>query len=111
MRLTPCYSLSQVVSICQSFRPLTPFFFLTKVPFLAFFLEFRKVWPYRHAYDVPLVTLIQNIYGFVGLASFFFSGKCTILHFFKYRKWCGHIDMLMTFPLVTLILNIYGFVV
>ena len=82
IRLTPCYSLSQVVSICQSFRPLTPFFFLTKVPFLAFFLEYRKVWPYRHAYDVPLVTLILNIYGFVGLASFFFSGKCTIFAFF-----------------------------
>ena len=24
---TPCYSLSQVVSACQSFRPAAPFFF------------------------------------------------------------------------------------
>ena len=27
------------------------------------------MWPYRHAHDVPLVTLILNIYGFVGLTS------------------------------------------
>ena len=27
----------------------------------------KGVWPYRHAHDVPLVTLILNIYGFVGL--------------------------------------------
>ena len=33
---------------------LAPFFFLVKVPFLAF-LNTERVWPYRHAHDVPLV--------------------------------------------------------
>ena len=56
------------------------------------------MWPYRYAYDVLLVTLILNIYGFVGLAPFFFLAKLPFLAFFKYRKECSHIDMLMTFP-------------
>ena len=71
---TPCYSKGQVVSACQSFRPVAPFFFLVKIPFLVcvFFFKIQKgVWPYRYAYDVPLVTLLLNIYGFVGLAPFF----------------------------------------
>ena len=34
---TPCYWKSQAVSACQCLRPVTLFFFLAKVPFLAFF--------------------------------------------------------------------------
>ena len=41
----------------------------------------KGVWPYRHAYDIPLVTLILNIYGFVGLAPFFFLEKVPFLSF------------------------------
>ena len=34
---TPCYSQSQVVPACQSFRPVAPLVFLAKkIPFLAF---------------------------------------------------------------------------
>ena len=33
-------------------------FFVAKVPFLVIFLIQKKVWPYRYAYDVPLMTLI-----------------------------------------------------
>ena len=36
---TPCYLESLVVSVYQSFRPVTPFFFLAQVPFLSFFNE------------------------------------------------------------------------
>ena len=55
------------MSSCQNFRPRAPFFFLAKVPFWAFFLIQKGVWPYRYAYDVPLVTLILNVYRFVEL--------------------------------------------
>ena len=54
------------MSACQSCKPVAPFFFLAKVPFWAsssFF--FLGVWSYRYAYDVPLVTLILKIYGFL----------------------------------------------
>ena len=52
-------------------------FFMAKVPFFFFIYKKKKnyytkgVWPYRHAYDVPLMTLILYIYiyGFVGLTS------------------------------------------
>ena len=44
-------------------------FFLVKVPFLAVLKIKNGVWAYRHAHDVTLVTLILNIYGFVGLTS------------------------------------------
>ena len=64
---TPYYSKNQVVSAYPSFRLVAPFFllfFLAKVPFwFLFFLIQKGVWPYRHAYDAPLVTLILNIYG------------------------------------------------
>ena len=95
---TPCYLQSLVVSASQSFTPVTPFLFLTRVPFWAFFFKIQKgVWPYRYAYDIPLVTLILNIYGFVDLAPFFFLAKVTFLAFL-YGKGCGHINMLMMFP-------------
>ena len=55
-------------------------FFSAKVPFLAFLLQ-KGVWPYKYAYDIPLVTLILNICGFVGVAPFFY-GKSTIFFFF-----------------------------
>ena len=38
---TTCYFQNQVMSVCQSFRPIVPFFFLVKVPFLALF-EYKK---------------------------------------------------------------------
>ena len=50
--------------------------FLAKVQFLALkniYIQ-KGVWPYRYTYDSPLVTLILNIYDFVGLAPFC-SGK------------------------------------
>ena len=37
LRSTQVYSQSQIVSACQSFRPVAPFFFLVKVPFWATF--------------------------------------------------------------------------
>ena len=39
---TPCYLQSLVVSACQSLRSVAPFSFLTKVPFLAFFLNTER---------------------------------------------------------------------
>ena len=64
------------MSACQSFRPVAPFFFLAKVPFLfvvvffgsVFFIK-KGVWPYKYADDIPMVTLILNIYGILGLTS------------------------------------------
>ena len=64
----PYYSLSQVESAYQSFRPVAPLSYLAKVTFFGF-LNTKRGWPYRHAYDIPLVTLILNIYEFVGLTS------------------------------------------
>ena len=40
------------------------------------------MWPYRYAYS--LVTLIVNMYGFVGVAPFFFLEKIQFLTFFGY---------------------------
>ena len=71
---TPCYSQSQVVSAYQSFRPVAPFFFLEKVPNWPFF-GIQKGCGHIYAYDIPLMTLILNIYGFVGLDPFFFLVK------------------------------------
>ena len=42
---TTCYSQSQTVSACQGFRPVAPFFFMAKVPFLAYFKIHKGVWP------------------------------------------------------------------
>ena len=64
----PCYSQSQVVSVCQSFRPVVPFFFSGKSTICGF-LSTQRVWPYGYTYDVPLVTLILSMYSFVGLTS------------------------------------------
>ena len=41
------------------------------------------MWPYRYAYNVPLVTLILNMYGFVGLTPFFFLVKVPFWLFFN----------------------------
>ena len=78
------------MSACQSYRPVASLNFQVKIQ--------KGAWPYRYAHDVPLLTLILNIYRFVDLAPFF-SGQSTILalFFFEYRKGCGHIDMLMKF--------------
>ena len=39
--------------VCMpSFRPVAPFLFLAKVPFLAFLIQ-KRVWPYRYAYVIP----------------------------------------------------------
>ena len=61
----PCYLQNYVVYACQSSSILfsgksTIFDFLN-----IFFIE-KGVWPYRYAYDIPMVMLILNIYGFVG---------------------------------------------
>ena len=39
--------------------------------FVFCFLIQEGVWPYKYAYDIPLMTKILNIYGFVGLAPYF----------------------------------------
>ena len=70
MEPTLCYLQSQVVSACQSFRPVASFFFSGKsILFLAFFLIQKGVWLYKCAYDIPPVTQILNIYGFEDLMS------------------------------------------
>ena len=43
MGATPCYSESQVVLVCQSFRPVAQFFFSSKVLFFFFFSMERGV--------------------------------------------------------------------
>ena len=53
---------AELVVCIPNFRPVVPFFLLAKVPFLAFFLIQKGVWPYRYAYDIPFATLILNIY-------------------------------------------------
>ena len=53
---------------------------------LGFFFSTERGVAILVAYDVPLVTLILNIYGFVGLAPFFFSDKSTIFGFFDTEK-------------------------
>ena len=60
------------MSACQCFRPAASFFF-------GFFNIVRGVAIYKYAYDIPLVTLILNIYGFVGLALFIFLAKVPFL--------------------------------
>ena len=55
-------------------------FFMAEVPFLAFLIK-KGVWPYIHAYDVPLVTLILNIYGFMDLTSSVNHGQTDYSHF------------------------------
>ena len=61
---TPCYLQSQVVSECLNFRPIAPILFSGET---TSFLVQKGVWPYRYADDIPLVTLILNVYVLVGL--------------------------------------------
>ena len=58
MGLTPClFVFCRIKCVCiPSIRSIVSFFFSGKAQFLG-------VWPYRYVYDVPLVTLIINIYG------------------------------------------------
>ena len=60
------------MSACQRFSPVAPFFFSGKSTIFGF-LEYRKGCGHidRYACDDPLVTLILNMYDFVGLAFFF----------------------------------------
>ena len=56
--------------VCMpSFRSVDPihFFFWCKSTIFSFFFVQKVVWPYRYADDVPLVTLILNIYIYTGL--------------------------------------------
>ena len=64
-----CNCMPKFKSVAPSF-----FFYGKSTLFLAsFFLIQKGVWPYVYTYDIPLVTLILNIYiyiyGFVGLTS------------------------------------------
>ena len=99
--------------ICMlKFRSVAPFFFLAKVPFWLFFFFFfflilEGVWLYSHAHDVPLVTLILNICGFVGVAPFFFVVKVQFLFcFVLIQKGVWPYKYAHDFSLVILILNI-----
>ena len=69
------------MSACQNFRPIAPFFCGKSIIF--FPLIQKGVWPYRYAYDGPLVTLILNIFGFMVLAPFYFLSK---VHFSLKKK-------------------------
>ena len=55
------------------------------------------MWPYRYVYNAPLVKLILNMYGLLGLAPLFFLTEVPFLAF-KYSKWCGYIDMFIHSP-------------
>ena len=70
----PMLFAEQVVSASQSFRTIAPFIFFWKKNFLG-------VWPYRYTFDVRLVTLILNIYGFVGVAQLLFQEKIPFVTF------------------------------
>ena len=50
--------------VMPSFKSVVPFF-PDKVPFLVVFLIQKGMWPYRHAKDCPLVTLIIYIYIYI----------------------------------------------
>ena len=77
-----CYSQSSCVCM-PKFKSYNYILFSGKNTILGSFLKIQKlVWPYRYAYDVPLVTLILNIYGFLGLAPLFFLEKVPLLVFF-----------------------------
>ena len=68
-----------------------------------FFSIQKGVWPYRYANDVPLVTLILNIYGFVGPAPLFFLAKSTVfVVFFLIQKGVWPYRHAHDIPLVTL---------
>ena len=64
------------------------------------------MWPYRYAYNIPLMALILNVYGFEGLAPFFFLEKVPFLAFLIQKGVCPcrHAHDV---PLVYLIFNIY----
>ena len=56
--------------VCMlSFKSVAPFFLSSRSTIFGFFIIQKGVWPYRYAEDIPLVTLILNIYRFVGLTS------------------------------------------
>ena len=102
-------SQSQSVSVCQSFRPVAPFFFLAKVPFLAFKQYRNGCGHIDMLMTLPLVTLILNN-KFVGLTPLFFLAKKPFLGlFFLIQKGVWPYGHAHDIPLVTLTLNIYGF--
>ena len=82
MRSTPCYLQSQVLSACQSFRPVAPLFFLAEVPLWLFKIQ-RGVWLYEYAYDISLMILILDIW-VCGSSSILLSGKSTIFGHYVY---------------------------
>ena len=65
---TPCYSQSQVVSVCQSFRPVAQFFFRQSIflSFLFFSLSMEKGCGHIDVLKIfPGDTDCKYIYGFV----------------------------------------------
>ena len=70
------------------------------------------VWPYRYAYDIPLVTFILNMYGVCWLVlSFFFGISTIIIIFLNIEEGMAIYNIhAHNFLLGTLILNKYGFV-
>ena len=60
------------------------FYFLARVPLLAFLFNTERVWPYTHT-NVPLIL---NIYGFVGLTTI---GQARIVDTDMYIYVCIHI--------------------
>ena len=70
----------------------------------------ERVWLYRFAFDVPLMTPIVNIYGFVGLPQLTFLTKVPFFVLFFNTEGVWLYGYAHDVPLVTLILNMYGLV-
>ena len=68
------------------------------------------VWPYKYAYDIPLVVLIINYIWVYGFSSFLSSGKYITFGFAWIQKVVWPYRHIHHVPLVTMILKIYGFV-
>ena len=81
MEPTPFYSQSPILSACRILNLLALFYFLRKVPFLAFLCIRKGVWPLGYAYDVTLVKHILDKYWFVGSVQCSFLAKIELWEF------------------------------
>ena len=68
-RTHPMLSAESSCVCMPKFQVCSPIHFSGKSTIFGFFEMQKRAWPYRYIYDVPLVTLILNIYGFVVMTS------------------------------------------
>ena len=74
---------AELSCVCMAkFSSCSSIHFSGKSTIFGFFKIQNQMWPYRYAYEVPLGTLILNIYGFVGLAPFYFLAKVPVFSLF-----------------------------